>query len=76
MQQTVPQDFLSLSVQERILLVEDLWDSIAIEQNSVPITEPQKKELDNRIKVYNDNPSEGSDWKAVKNRILQRYNEL
>jgi len=76
MQQTVPNDFLSLSIQERILLVEDLWDSITLEQNSVPITEKQKEELDHRIKTYENNPSAGTDWQTVKKRILQRYNEL
>jgi putative addiction module component (TIGR02574 family) len=37
-----------LSVAERIQLVEEVWASIAAEQESVGITEAQREELDRR----------------------------
>jgi putative addiction module component (TIGR02574 family) len=41
-----------LSVDERIKLVEDLWDSIAADQGTLPITADQKTELDRRLNAY------------------------
>ena len=41
-----------LSLNDRIQLVEDIWDSIAAEQHSIPITEKQRRELDDRLKSY------------------------
>jgi putative addiction module component (TIGR02574 family) len=39
-------------VDERIKLVEDLWDSIAADQGALPITPDQKIELDRRLSAY------------------------
>jgi putative addiction module component (TIGR02574 family) len=41
-----------LTVDERIKLVEDLWDSIAADQGALPITADQKSELDCRLNAY------------------------
>jgi len=40
------QEIFSLSISERIQLAEDIWDSIAADQNAVEITDMQKNELD------------------------------
>lgn len=41
-----------LPVDERIRLVEDLWDSIAIDQAAIPLTSEQIAELDRRLDAY------------------------
>ena len=41
-----------LPLDERIKLVEDLWDSIAADQNALPVTPEQKAELDRRLDAY------------------------
>lgn len=43
---------LELPVEERIRIVEDLWDSIAADQKSLPLTAEQKAELDRRLDAY------------------------
>jgi len=43
---------LQLTVDERIKLVEDLWDSIAADQGALPITADQRIELDRRLNAY------------------------
>ncbi len=48
-----------LPLAERIKLVEDLWDSIAEEQNALPITPEQKAELDRRLDAYENNANPG-----------------
>jgi putative addiction module component (TIGR02574 family) len=58
-----------LSVAERILLVQDIWDSIAEEQESLKVTDAQRKELDRRIDAYNASPGEGASWEEIKNRL-------
>lgn len=42
----------SLPISEKIQLVEDLWDSIASEQEAVILTPEQKLELDNRLDAF------------------------
>jgi putative addiction module component, TIGR02574 family len=41
-----------LPLDERIRLVEDLWDSIASNQNALPLTPEQQAELDRRLDAY------------------------
>lgn len=41
-----------IPVDERIRLVEDLWDSIADEQQALPLTTAQRAELDRRLDTY------------------------
>jgi len=65
-------DVLSLSVPERIQLVEDIWDSIAEVPEEVGLTEEQKAELDRRLDAYHRNPDEGSPWGLVRERIRSR----
>jgi putative addiction module component (TIGR02574 family) len=64
-------EILKLSISERIQLAEDIWDSIAAEHEAISLTESQKEELDQRLENYNNNPSEGSSWDEVKQRIRE-----
>lgn len=41
-----------LPLDERIRLVEDLWDSIAADQKALPLTQEQREELDRRLDAY------------------------
>jgi putative addiction module component (TIGR02574 family) len=41
-----------LSLEQRLHLVEELWDSIAAEQGMLDLTEAQKRELDQRLDAY------------------------
>ncbi|HYN77715.1 MAG TPA: addiction module protein [Lamprocystis sp. (in: g-proteobacteria)] len=42
----------ALPLEERIRLVEDLWDSIAADQGAVPLTAAHRAELDRRLDAY------------------------
>ncbi len=42
----------SLSTSEKILLVEDLWDSISEDESTVPVPASHKEELDRRMEHY------------------------
>lgn len=62
-------DIQELSQSERILLAEELWDSIAENQNSIEVTDSQKKILEERLAAYKASPNKGSSWEEVKNEM-------
>ncbi len=43
---------LKLPIEDRIRLVEDIWDSIAADQSALELTEAQKSELDKRLDAF------------------------
>jgi putative addiction module component (TIGR02574 family) len=63
-------DIAQMPIQQRIQLVEDIWDSIAELPDAVEIPEWHKEELDKRLAAYHASPSDGSPWKDVKKRIF------
>jgi putative addiction module component (TIGR02574 family) len=65
-------DLGHLSVAERIIFVEQIWDGIAAEQEALPLTAAQEAELDRRLKCYRNLPIAGSSWEEVKGRIQAR----
>jgi putative addiction module component (TIGR02574 family) len=66
----------SLSLSERTQLVEDIWDSIAVQAESVELTEKDKNLIDERLKTYHENPDLGSPWEEVYNRNLRKKMNL
>jgi putative addiction module component (TIGR02574 family) len=62
-------DLSDLSVAERIIVVEQIWDSIAAEQAALPLTPAQVAELDRRLAAHRKSPGEGASWEEVKARI-------
>ena len=62
-------DILRLSVAERIQLVEDIWDSIAVAPSELPLTAAQEEELDRRLAAYEQNPTEGMLWDEFKQTL-------
>jgi len=65
-------DTLNLSIPERIQLVEDIWDTIAAGADQVELTEEEKKVVDERLKMYHQNPNLGSQWEDIFKRIVSK----
>ncbi len=61
-----------LSVSERIVLAEKLWDSIVDEDGSINLPKKQKIELDRRLQAFLDDQDVGSSWTEVKERIISK----
>lgn len=59
-----------LSIEERILLIEEIWNSIEAEQEMLELTAEQKAELDIRLESYRKNPDESVTWESVKSRLI------
>ena len=65
-------NLLKLPVQERMRLVEDLWDSIASDQNSLPLTPEQRVELDERLDAFEADGNPGRPAEDVIAEIRKR----
>ncbi len=61
-----------LSVSERILIVESIWDSITLSDEDVPVTDEHIKELDKRLHDHKMNPSDTVKWDDLKKRIKSK----
>jgi putative addiction module component (TIGR02574 family) len=62
----------TLSVDDRLRIVEAIWDSIAAEPENLPLTEEQRLELDRLLADHESTPDEGIPWDEVKARTLKR----
>ncbi len=61
-----------LGIEERLTLVEEIWDSIAADSAAVPLTQAQRDELDRRIADHEANPDDVVSWEEVKTSITER----
>lgn len=62
-------DILELPVQERIRLVELIWDSVAAVPEAVVISPALRAELEKRLLEFEANPEAGYSWDQVKSRL-------
>ncbi len=62
-------DIHSLSTSERILLAEELWDSVHDKSDEIEVTPEQKELLEARLAAYEDDGDPGDTWENVKARI-------
>ena len=69
MENLLPSNIQQLSIVERLQLVQDIWDSITLSPDLVPVTDQQQQELDNRLQRYNQNPDSGKSWEEVKQKF-------
>jgi putative addiction module component (TIGR02574 family) len=60
---------LKLSVDERIHLVQTIWDSIAIDSEVSEISTEHKKILDERLLAHKKNPNDVVSWEEVKKSV-------
>jgi len=58
-----------LSKSEKILLINDLWDDIAGNEDDFPLTENTEKLLDQRYEDFQANPNEGLPWNELRKKI-------
>ena len=61
-----------LGIDERLTLVEELWDSIAADSTALPLTQAQRAELDRRIAEHEANPNDVVPWEEIRTTITER----
>ncbi len=62
-----------LKLSEQLLLVEELWDAIAVHSADIPMPEWQKQELDKRHEEYQKGGLGLHDWTSVHEELRNRY---
>ena len=63
-------DWSHLSPEERLQLVEDLWDSLAVgSPESVPIPESHARAIAQRLEAFRGDGDAGRPWRAAMDEI-------
>lgn len=70
MQSELTEQAKKLSIPDRILLVEEIWDSIAEENQAFELTDAQQRELDRRLESSRNNPGQGRTWDEIKAEFM------
>jgi putative addiction module component (TIGR02574 family) len=65
-------DIASLNPEERLNLLEELWDSLAATPDAVPLTPAQRAELDRRLDDLDAEGPVGIPWDEVLSPIRSR----
>ena len=65
-------DIANLSAEERLRLLEELWDSLSATPEAVPLTSAQREELDRRLDELDRDGPTGIPWEDVLRRIHSR----
>ncbi len=66
------EEILSLSIEKRLELIEEIWDSIALTPNAIPLSSMQRRELDRRKREHRKDPSAAKPWSEVRDRLQKR----
>ena len=62
-----------LDLSGKLILVEDIWDSIARGNSELPFPEWQKVELDKRYKEYKSGKLILHEWKEVHEELREKH---
>ena len=65
-------DIASLSFEERLRLLDELWESLSRTPEAIPLTEAQREELDRRLNELDREGPFGIPWDEVLGRIRGR----
>ncbi len=61
----IASEIMKLSVPQKLILAQDIWDSIALEGGNLPLPQWQKRELEWRYAQYNQGEMGLHDWREV-----------
>jgi putative addiction module component (TIGR02574 family) len=67
-----PLQIEKLSTEERLRLIEQLWESLRATPEAIPLTDAQRAELDRRLDELDGGDVEGIPWNEVLRRIKNR----
>lgn len=65
-------DIQSLSMAERILLAEKLWESVRARSDQIQLTPEQAELLESRLSALESDGEQGDPWEDVRTRIANR----
>ena len=62
-----------LSLPQKLILAQDIWDSISRDSGKLTMPEWQKNELDKRYEHYKQGKMELHNWQDVHSELRERY---
>lgn len=62
---TLPFDVHSLTIDERLDLITELWESIRQSGEEIPLTDAQVAEIERRLEAHRRNPDAAVPWEVV-----------
>ena len=75
MQSELAEQAKKLSIADRINLVEEIWDTIAEENQAFELSDSQKRELDRRLEIARSNAGQGAafgrTWEEIKAELMK-----
>lgn len=71
MNSLLSEQILPLTIPEKLKLIEDIWDSVVVDADQIPLNQAQKQELDRRLASYQKIENQGESWEIVKQRIIK-----
>ena len=69
--QEIVEAFRRLPADERVRLVEELWDEVAKEFDQQGLSKAQQRLLDERIRQHEENPADVEPWEAARDDLLR-----
>jgi putative addiction module component (TIGR02574 family) len=69
--QQIVEAFRKLPAAERVRLVEELWDEVAQELERRPLTEAERRLLDERLGQHEEHPSDVEPWETARDDLLR-----
>lgn len=66
---SIQTEFEQLSVEQKVQVVQDLWDRITMSPDQLPIPDWHRKELNRRQEEWANNPDPGENWDDIKHSL-------
>ena len=65
-------DILAMSVEQRLDLIERVWDTLVDTPDKVPVPAWHLEAIDQALDAHERDPEAGASWDDVRQRILKR----
>jgi len=72
-QNEIVKEITKLGLSEKLILVEDIWDEIARNNEQVPMPEWQKTELEKRYRDYKNGKLNLYNWNVVHEKLRNKH---
>ncbi|MBO6794788.1 MAG: addiction module protein [Balneolaceae bacterium] len=70
MEDTLIKELSQLNRNEKIILVEALWDSIAADSDTLSVPEHHQKIIEQRLETIDDDKANGKHWDEIRKKYL------
>jgi putative addiction module component (TIGR02574 family) len=67
----IAEEFRELPLEEKLALLHDLWDEVAAEAETRPLTDAERQFLDERMRALETDSRPDREWSAVRDDLLR-----